>query len=113
MIGDAAGLVDPFSGDGIYEGPSSRRGSAPRLLDVLAGRADTLEPYDRAITEALARTIARGWRFKRALDRSPRLALALVRVPSVWPRVDAVVPGERPHPGAARVPIRLLRALAH
>src|SRR5437870_2538956 len=53
LVGDAAGLVDPLSGDGMYEGFLSARLAAGAALDVLAGRAETVEPYRRALAQAL------------------------------------------------------------
>ncbi len=49
VIGDAAGLVDPFSGDGMYEAFLSARLVADASLEVLAGRTDSLEPYQEAV----------------------------------------------------------------
>lgn len=116
VIGDAAGLVDPFSGDGIYEALLSARLVSEVALDVLAGRGQTLEPYHDRLTGELAGLQASSWRLKQALDRFPRLALAIVRAPVLWPVIEAVVQGELPHPnaagGPARVPLRLLRTLA-
>ena len=40
VIGDAAGLVDPFSGDGMYEAFYSAKLVAESALDVLAGRSE-------------------------------------------------------------------------
>lgn len=115
VIGDAAGLVDPFSGDGIYEALLSARLAADATLDVLAGREETLEPYHEALTSALAGLQASAWRLL-ALDRFPRLALTIIRAPVLWPVIEAVVQGELPHPnaarGPARIPLRLLRTLA-
>ena len=94
VIGDAAGLVDPFSGDGIYEALLSARLAADAALDVLAGRADGLEPYHHAVTARLEHLYRWSGRIKRAVDRFPRLSLAVVRVPPLWPVVESVVHGE-------------------
>jgi 2-polyprenyl-6-methoxyphenol hydroxylase-like FAD-dependent oxidoreductase len=51
LVGDAAGLVDPLTGDGMYEAFVSARLASEAVLDVLAGKAETVEPY----TERLAR----------------------------------------------------------
>jgi geranylgeranyl reductase family protein len=116
VIGDAAGLVDPFSGDGIYEALLSARLAADAALDVLAGREQTLEPYHLALTAKLARLFASSWKLKRVIDRYPRLGLTIVRAPMLWPVVEAVVAGELPHPnaarGSARIPLAALRMLA-
>src|SRR6185312_16167173 len=49
VIGDAAGLVDPFSGDGMYEAFLSSQLVAEAALTVLAGGAEGLEPYAKAV----------------------------------------------------------------
>src|SRR5918911_1869137 len=52
LVGDAAGLVDPLSGDGMYEAFVSGRLAAASALDVLAGREHTLDPYAGALDRA-------------------------------------------------------------
>jgi len=117
VIGDAAGLVDPFSGDGIYEALLSAKLVTEAALDVLAGRARTLEPYHDALTAKLAGLLSSSWKLKRAIDRFPRLGLTIVRAPMLWPVIEATVNGELPHPmaakGPARIPLGALRWLAH
>jgi geranylgeranyl reductase family protein len=116
LVGDAAGLVDPFSGDGLYEALLSARVAADTLGDVLAGRAASAGGYQRRLADELGGLPAFSWRLKSAVDRYPRLALTIVRLPPVWPVVEAVVRGDLKHPGladgAARIPVRALRALA-
>jgi geranylgeranyl reductase family protein len=115
VIGDAAGLVDPFSGDGIFEALLSARLAADAVLDLLRGDAATLDPYHDALTARLARLAAFSWGLKAAVDRFPRLSLAAVRLPPVWPVIEAIVRGELDSPepvrGAARAPLGFLRAL--
>jgi geranylgeranyl reductase family protein len=117
VIGDAAGLVDPFSGDGIYEALLSAKLAADAALDVLAGNEETLEPYHHALSAKLAGLLSSSWKLKRAIDRFPRLGLTIVRAPMLWPVIEAVVQGELPHPdsarGPARIPLSALRWLAH
>jgi geranylgeranyl reductase family protein len=116
VIGDAAGLVDPFSGDGIFEALLSARLASAAALDLLAGRAATLDPYHDALTTRLARLTAFSWALKAAVDRFPTLSLAAVRFPPVWPVVEAIVRGDMDSPdpvrGTARAPLGLLRTLA-
>ena len=116
VIGDAAGLVDPFSGDGIYEALLSAKLVSEAAVDVLAGRAETLAPYHDALSAKLAGLLSSSWKLKRAIDRFPWLGLTIVRAPKLWPVVEAVVAGELPHPnaarGAARIPLVALQMLA-
>jgi geranylgeranyl reductase family protein len=116
LIGDAAGLVDPFSGDGIFEALLSARLVSEAVLDLLGGRADSLEPYHDALTTRLARLASFSWGLKGAVDRFPRLSLAAVRLPPAWPVIEAIVRGDLDSParvrGSARAPYSLLRTLA-
>ena len=116
LVGDAAGLVDPFSGDGMYEGFLSARVAATAIGELLGGDAGSLEAYEARLGAELGGLPAFSWRLKAAVDRYPRLALSIVRLPPVWPVVEAVVRGDLRHPGAAsgvaRLPVRALRALA-
>jgi geranylgeranyl reductase family protein len=102
LIGDAAGLVDPLSGDGIYEAFLSAKLVARATLDVLEGRTDTLEPYEREVRRALASQLAAAWGAKVALDRFPRLTYTAVRSPFVWKAVESLIGGEVPSPSAMR-----------
>jgi len=116
VVGDAAGLVDPISGDGMYEAFVSSRLAAEAALEVLGGRAASLEAYARAVQERLGPMAAASWDAKIAFDRFPRLTFALAGAPLVWGVVERILSGELSHPGAARgparAPLRAIEALA-
>ncbi len=116
LVGDAAGLVDPLSGDGMYEAFVSARLAAGAVFDLLAKRADGLEPYDTALRATLARLTSASWGAKLAFDRFPRLAFALSRPSFVWPVVAGLLQGDLSHPGAARGlargPLKVIESLA-
>jgi geranylgeranyl reductase family protein len=110
-IGDAAGLVDPLTGDGMYEALLSARLASEAALDVLAGRAETLDDYPRRLAQHHARHLAASWTAKLIVDRHPRLIYALT--PIVWPVVQRLLSGELDAPDQARGRTRLtLKALA-
>jgi geranylgeranyl reductase family protein len=112
LVGDAAGLVDPISGDGMYEAFVSSRLAAEAALDVLAGRADHLQPYAQAVQRQLGPMAAASWDAKIAFDRFPRMTFALAGAPLVWGVVERILCGELSHPGLARGPARApLRAI--
>jgi geranylgeranyl reductase family protein len=117
LIGDAAGLVDPLSGDGIYEAFLSAKLVTGAALDVLEGRAETLAAYERDVRSALASQLAAAWGAKVALDRFPRLTYTAVRSPYVWKAVESLIGGEVPSPGAMRglrrASLRVVAAIAH
>ena len=101
VIGDAAGLVDPFSGDGIYEAFLSAQLVAEAALDVLAGRAETLEPYQAAVERRIAPLTRAGWGAKRAFERYPRTTYALARLPVTFRALEKVLRGDFATPGEA------------
>jgi len=110
LVGDAAGLVDPLSGDGIYEAWVSARLAAQALL---AGRPET---YEAALAGVLDQHAAASWAAKRAADRFPRACFWAVRAPGVFEAVAGLLRGDLGHPrdahGLARPPLRALARLA-
>ena len=57
VIGDAAGLVDPLSGEGIHGAVASGIGVAPAVEDYLAGRVDSLRGYHHLMARELVPNI--------------------------------------------------------
>jgi flavin-dependent dehydrogenase len=114
-VGDAAGLVDPVSGDGMYECFVSAELAAAAILDVLSGRAASLEPYGAALEIALGPLHRASWKLKRALDRWPRASWRIARTQLLWRSVERLLLGELAAPGeqrgVPRLPLRLLDAL--
>ncbi len=110
LVGDAAGLIDPVSGDGMYECFVSSRLAAEAII---AGR---LDEYPVALDAALARLHGASWKLKRALDRWPRTSWRIARTSLLWRSVERLLLGEVAAPadvhGPARVPLRLLDTLA-
>ena len=110
LVGDAAGLVDPLSGDGIYEAFVSASLAADAIL---AGRPDA---YEEALSAALDRHAAASWKAKRVADRYPRACLWAVRAPGVFGAVAGLLRGDLAHPSEARriarPPLRVLSRLA-
>jgi len=116
VIGDAAGLVDPFSGDGMYEAFLSSLLVTEAALDLLAGRAGSLEPYERAVERLIAPLARAGWGAKGAFERFPRTTYALARMPVTFRVLEKLLRGELAEPGKARgaekVAIRAIYAVA-
>jgi geranylgeranyl reductase family protein len=115
LVGDAAGLIDPASGDGMYECFVSSRLAATAVLDLLAGRESTLAPYGDALDAALAPLHRASWHLKRAFDRWPRASWQLARTPLVWRSIERLLLAELTAPGeqrgVARIPLRALELL--
>jgi len=110
LVGDAAGLVDPVSGDGIYEAFVSARLVAEAIV---AGAVESYEPALRAQLDPIA---SAGWGAKVALDRFPRAVFAVMRLPVTWRALEKVITGEVHDPGSTkgveRRAMRLIEALA-
>ena len=111
LVGDAAGLVDPLSGDGIYEAFVSAELAAEAIL---AGRTDE---YQAALAGALDRHAAarRGLRSARQIV-SRRPASGPPARPASSGAVAGLLAGDLAHPsearGLARPPLRVLSRLA-
>ena len=110
LVGDAAGLVDPLSGDGMYEAFLSARLAADAVL------TGDLAGYTPALAAALDRHAAASWAAKRAFDRYPRTVFAAARAPGVFRVVAGLLCGDVAHPadarGVARGPLKLIARLA-
>jgi len=96
LVGDAAGLIDPLSGDGMYEAFVSGRIAAEQIL------AGDLAPYQERVVAELGPLHAASWTAKYALDRFPRLTFAIARAPLAWGVISRIVRGELRDPTAAR-----------
>jgi geranylgeranyl reductase family protein len=109
LVGDAAGLVDPVSGDGIYEALVSARIAAEAIV------AGALESYETTLRARLDPLAAAGWGAKVALDRFPRAVFAVMRLPVTWRALEKVITGEVGDPGSThgveRRAMKLIEAL--
>jgi geranylgeranyl reductase family protein len=109
LVGDAAGLVDPLSGDGMYEAFVSAQLAADAIL------SGELAAYESQVLGELGSLHAASWTAKYALDRFPRLTFAVARAPLAWGVISRIVRGDLKDPsaarGLARVPLRALDRL--
>ncbi len=116
LVGDAAGLVDPLSGDGMYEAFASSRLATESIVDLLEGRAESLAGYNEKLANALSLAAAASWGAKIALDRYAWLTFNLGRSPVAWGAVERMLSGDLKHPGAergaARYALKMIEGLA-
>lgn len=106
VIGDAAGLVDPMSGDGMYEAFLSSRLAAGAVMDLLEERIPNLDNFQATLDGALSRHRAVSWAGKLLFEQAPGLALRLARSERLWPKVVRRIRGEsggHHGPGGARL----------
>jgi geranylgeranyl reductase family protein len=115
LVGDAAGLIDPVSGDGMYECFLSAELATDAILDFLGGQTESVAGYGDALDAAVAPLHRASWKLKHALDRWPRASWRIARSELLWHSVERLLLGELGAPGeqtgAARLPLRVLDAL--
>jgi flavin-dependent dehydrogenase len=75
LVGDAASLVDPLTGEGIHNALVSARLAVDTIAGALrggrSGEPVDLSSYDRRCREVLGPLIARSHRVHRWADRAP------------------------------------------
>jgi geranylgeranyl reductase family protein len=110
LVGDAAGVLDPVSGDGIYEAVVSGKLAAEHIV------AGTVQAYEPAVRARLDPLSSAGWGAKKALDRFPRAVFAIMRLPVTWRVLEKLLLGDVAHPGeakgAGRTAMKLIEGLA-
>jgi geranylgeranyl reductase family protein len=116
LVGDAAGLIDPVSGDGMFEGFLSSEYASEAVIDLLEGRAENLDPYGPRLAARLATHLWASWGVKVSLDRYPRATFGLASTKLVWSAVERLVRGEVADVGGirglARPPLKAIALLA-
>jgi len=83
LVGDAAGLVDPFSGDGMYEAFLSSKIAAETIADLLAGDVADLSGYPDRLGAALEPHMAGAWVAKLMIERSPAVMMGILHIPGM------------------------------
>ena len=100
----------------MYEAFVSARLASEAALDVLAGRAETVEPYAERLPARSGRSPAHPGARRSRSTAIPRTTFALARAPLVWPVVERLVRGDIKAPGEARglarPPLKAIAALA-
>jgi geranylgeranyl reductase family protein len=102
LVGDAAGLVDPLAGDGMFAAFLSSRLATDAVLGLLSGRAADLKSYTRSLMREFGLMFAFAWNAKVALDRFPRVALGSVLSAPGWRTLENMLCGEIREPAAER-----------
>jgi flavin-dependent dehydrogenase len=116
LIGDAAGLVDPLTGDGMYECFLSAQLASENVLALLDGRTNNLSAYQDSLAHRLRSQQWASWLVKRSLDRFPRTTYQIVTSGPIWSVIRDLLTGDlhdfRSATGVRRYPLRLLEAAA-
>jgi Flp pilus assembly protein protease CpaA len=86
----------------MYEAFASSRLASESIVNLLEGKATSLEPYNARVTNVLALNAAASWGAKIALDRYPWLTFNVGRLPVVWGAVERMLSGDLKDPGSER-----------
>ncbi len=113
LVGDAAGLIDPMSGEGIYAAFVSGRLAASAVTDYLHGRTKTLAAYDDAVERELMPDIRAASLLRDAYHFLPGASYLLMRGwPSLRRSLCQLMLGQKTYDGFLREggPLRALVA---
>jgi geranylgeranyl reductase family protein len=96
LVGDAAGLLEPFTGEGIGYAARSGQLAGEAIGAYLRGEAESLDLYAERLNTELAPDLLDAQRFVRVFNRFPRLFYRLIRDSDyVWNAICMVLRGER------------------
>jgi flavin-dependent dehydrogenase len=110
LAGDAAGLVDPFMGEGIYAAIWSGTIAAEEAVAWLCGQVEDLGGYQERINEELDPEHWASERFSAVLNLLPRVGYAYIHhVPAAWSMLCGLLRGEQTYQGMRNAlgPLRL------
>jgi len=103
LVGDAAGLLDPLTGEGIYAAIWSGVASARHLAAYLAGAVPDLQGYAKEVEGAFAADLRVAGRLHDLVHRAPGLFLRSIRyAPPAWRLVCRILRGDESYADAVR-----------
>ncbi len=103
LTGDAAGLLDPLTGEGIHAAICSGRAAASHLAGYLDGAAPDLQGYTRELAAELLPDLDVAARLHATIDRTPGAFFAGVRlVPPAWELICRILRGDQTYIGVVR-----------
>ncbi|HXG41748.1 MAG TPA: geranylgeranyl reductase family protein [Dehalococcoidia bacterium] len=111
LVGDAAGLVDPLSGEGIHMAFLSARLAAEALMSYLEGRSPDLQPYVEAVRRLIGPELELSRDLHEAFHFAPPPYVALLaRSEHFWRLFCRLIRGEVTYQGLVRMlgPLRPL-----
>ena len=95
LVGDAAGLVDPMTGEGICAAVRSAQCAASRITEYLAGRCSGLDGYARDLQPGILEEIETANRFRDVFYGWPELFYIVEkRSPVLWRQFSRLFRGE-------------------
>ena len=103
LAGDAAALVDPLSGEGIWAAFVSGRLAAEEGRRLLAGEVRDLLGYQRALSDEMQEEILASRRLMAVFQRLPSVSVLMLKYNSVfWRYLTEIIRGEITYPDLPR-----------
>jgi flavin-dependent dehydrogenase len=103
LVGDAAGLVDALTGEGIFSAVWSGRAAARRTAEYLEGRAEDLSGYARDVERGLIADLSVALQLRDLFHVAPGVWAELIRrSPGAWQIVCRLLTGDSTYSGVKR-----------
>jgi len=103
LAGDAACLVDPLSGEGIWAAFVSGRLAAGEARRYLAGDVPSLDGYGRALRDVMDEEILTSRRLQAIFQRLPSAAILMLKYNNAfWRYLTEIIRGEMTYPDLPR-----------
>jgi len=96
LVGDAAGLVDAFTGEGIYYAIRSAQLAASSVIKKLKGHKNDLKDYQNAVDQELMPELISAQQLLKLFNLAPRVTLKLLQSSdSFWQAICKILRGEK------------------
>lgn len=103
LVGDAAALVDPLSGEGIWAAFVSGRLAAEEAQRYLSGEVRDLTGYPRALEQEMHDEILASRRLMAMLQRLPAFSVLMLKYnDTFWRYLQQIIRGEITYPDLPR-----------
>jgi geranylgeranyl reductase family protein len=103
LVGDAAGLLDPLTGEGIYSAMWSGRAAANHIAGYVGGEVPDLDGYRQEIERGLVPDLKVSRQFHDLFHLAPGFYIGIERLTSLlWDVTSRVLIGEQTYSGVMR-----------
>ena len=112
LVGDAAGLLDPFTGEGIHSAIWSGRAAAKAVSEYIAGHSDDLEAYRTDVEEGLGLDLTVSRQYQDLFHLTPGFYMWVAKNTSVlWGLTCRLMRGDQTYLGVMKNHRRLETAV--
>ena len=112
LVGDAAGLLDPFTGEGIHSAIWSGQAAAKAISKYIAGQSENLEEYRADLEEGLGRELNVSRQYQDLFHLTPGFYMWMAKNTSLlWALTCRIMRGEQTFTGVMRNHRRLETAV--